>query len=88
MLRVFLILFGIVFCATLSFAQPKPPTKLPLDADETAWQLLPPAKKPPLPAWARLLAAPLPKTTAKMLELDYLHRENNPLGTRFGSRLR
>jgi hypothetical protein len=72
----------------MSFAQPQPPPKLSPDADATAWRLLPPVKKPPLPEWARLLAAPLPKTTAKMLELDYLHREKNPLGVRFGGRLR
>ena len=35
---------------------------------------------PPLPEWAKVLAGPLPKTTATMLELDYLHREKNPLG--------
>ena len=27
-----------------------------------------------------MLAGPLPKTTARMLELDYLHGVENPLG--------
>ena len=30
----------------------------------------------------------MPKTTAKLLELDYLHRVNNPLGPRLAARLR
>jgi alkylhydroperoxidase family enzyme len=33
----------------------------------------------PLPAWARMLASPLPNTTGAMLRLDYLHREKSPL---------
>ncbi len=32
-----------------------------------------------MPAWARLLAGPLPLTTARMLELDALHRTGNRL---------
>ncbi|MBM3996493.1 MAG: hypothetical protein FJ303_20415 [Planctomycetes bacterium] len=36
--------------------------------------------KKSLPAWALTLAKPLPKTTAAMLRLDYLHRAKNPLG--------
>lgn len=32
-----------------------------------------------LPGWARVLAASLPRTTAGMLELDYLQRTKNPL---------
>src|SRR5690242_3605070 len=45
-------------------------------ANEEAWKRLPgaPEKVQPLPAWARLLAGSLPLTTARMLELDSLHR--------------
>ena len=32
-----------------------------------------------LPAWARMLAGPLPLTTARMLELDALHRSGDRL---------
>src|SRR6185295_12844157 len=32
-----------------------------------------------LPVWARALANSLPRTTAAMLELDWLHRANSPL---------
>jgi hypothetical protein len=37
-----------------------------------------PAAVQPLPAWARPLAGPLPSTTARMLELDTLHRAPGP----------
>ncbi len=56
--------------------------------NDDAWGKLPSQKKPQLPEWARVMAGPLPKTTAKMLELDYLHRAKNPLGARFSARLR
>ena len=49
---------------------------------------LPPRKDPQLPEWAKVLAGPMPKTTAKMLELDYLHREKNPLGPILSARIR
>ena len=45
-------------------------------------------QNPPLPEWAKVLSGPLPKTTAKMLELDYLHREKNPLGPVLAARIR
>ena len=37
------------------------------------------AQEPKLPAWARMLATPLPQTTAAMLRLDFVHRAQNPL---------
>jgi hypothetical protein len=49
---------------------------------------LPPTKQPELPEWARVLAGPMPKATAKMLELDFLHRTKNPLGRELAARLR
>ncbi len=56
--------------------------KSPTTPDDEAWAKLPAKSKknPALPAWARMLAGPLPKTTARMLELDYLHGVENPLG--------
>jgi alkylhydroperoxidase family enzyme len=68
--------------------KPAPTVPFPALPEKDAWDKLPPQKKPALPEWARVLAGPLPKTTAKMLELDYLHRANNPLGARFAARLR
>jgi alkylhydroperoxidase family enzyme len=72
-------------------AQPdKSAPKAPFPAlpDDEAWGKLPPQKKPVLPEWARALAGPLPKTTAKMLELDYLHRAKSPLGAVLAARIR
>jgi AhpD family alkylhydroperoxidase len=55
-------------------------------ANDDAWKRLPgaPEAVQPLPAWARLLAGPLPLTTARMLELDALHRS----GARLDPKLR
>ena len=54
----------------------------PLLNDAQAWSKLPALEKgtrQPLPTWARALAAALPRTTAAMLELDFLQRAKNPL---------
>ena len=74
-------------------AQTSPPVKQSPDPfsslpDADAWAQLPPRKNPPLPEWAKVLAGPLPKTTAKMLELDYLQRAENPLGAVLSARIR
>jgi alkylhydroperoxidase family enzyme len=65
---------------------PKPAERLPMLDNEQAWKRLPgaPALVQPLPAWARMLAGPLPVTTARMLELDAMHRA----GSRLDPRLR
>jgi alkylhydroperoxidase family enzyme len=68
---------------------PKPVTgTFPVASDADAWAKLPPVKEPLIPEWARVLAGPLPKTTAKMLELDYLHRAANPLGPELAAMIR
>src|SRR5262249_17660260 len=57
-------------------------TVIPISENSEAWKFLPPADKgagQPLPAWARTLARTLPRTTAALLELDYLHRAKSPL---------
>jgi alkylhydroperoxidase family enzyme len=57
---------------------------MPVLSNEEAWKRLPGA--PPaveqLPVWARMLAGPLPLTTARMLELDALHRTGDRLDAR------
>jgi alkylhydroperoxidase family enzyme len=60
--------------------------RLPMLTNEEAWKRLPgaPEKVHPLPAWARMFAGPVPLTTARMLELDALHRS----GARLEPRLR
>ena len=89
-MRRFIVPGLLVFaCAVSASAQPtKTVPPLPMLPEEAAWDKLPPQKKPSLPEWAKRFAGPLPKTTAKMLELDYLHREKNPLGSRFAARIR
>jgi alkylhydroperoxidase family enzyme len=59
----------------------------PALSDAETWQRLP-REEPPLPAWARVLVGSLPKTTAAMLQLDYVQREKNPLGPVLAGRLR
>lgn len=61
--------------ATPVFAdQPRVP---PLSND-AVWKLLP-REQPPLPGWALALADSMPKTVARQLELDAVHRAKNPL---------
>jgi alkylhydroperoxidase family enzyme len=74
---------GSTAAQSASDPEPAPP---PRRAD--GWHRLPPMQHPPLPEWAKVLAGPLPKTTARMLELDYLHREKNPLGPVLAARIR
>jgi alkylhydroperoxidase family enzyme len=61
--------------------------RFPAVSTDQAWALLP-RENPPLPAWARVLVKPLPRTTGAMLELDRLHRADNPLGPVLAARLR
>jgi alkylhydroperoxidase family enzyme len=58
--------------------------------NDQAWARLPgvPEKAEPLPAWARMLAGPLPKTTALMLELDATHRTGDRLDPKLRARMR
>jgi alkylhydroperoxidase family enzyme len=61
--------------------------RFPISDNAEAWKLLP-RETPPLPEWARVLAPSLPKTTAAMLELDYVHRVKNPLGPVLAGKIR
>src|SRR3982751_191680 len=92
MRRFVIVLFALLALALIASAQPdKPaPPKVPFPAlpDGDAWSKLPPPKKPALPEWARALAEPLPTTTAKLLELDYRHREKSPLDPQLAALLR
>jgi hypothetical protein len=66
------------------------PGRLPVLSNDDAWRRLPgaPAADEPLPAWARMLAGPLPKTTALMLELDAAHRTGDRLDPVLRARMR
>lgn len=82
------VVFGVGGAVVATAADP-PPTESrfpPLNNDE-AWKRLP-RPTPPLPAWAQILTASLPRTTAAMLQLDHLHRANNPLGAVQAGKLR
>ncbi len=64
---------------------------VPLLNDAGAWKCLPAPVQGagrPLPAWARATAATLPRATAAMLELDYLHRADSPLPPRLRGMMR
>lgn len=55
------------------------------------WIQLPEARQgagEELPTWAKVLAGSLPTTTARMLELDFLHRERSPLEAKLRGKLR
>lgn len=60
------------------------PPRLPLLSNDQAWKRLNgnPGQEQPLPTWARMLAGPLPFATARMLELDALHRTGDRLDAR------
>jgi alkylhydroperoxidase family enzyme len=70
---------------------PKAEGRVPLLNDADAWKRLPAAEKgggQALPSWARALADALPRTTAGMLELDYLHRAKSPLDPKLRGKMR
>jgi hypothetical protein len=58
--------------------------RLPLLSLAETWRRLPaaPAQETPLPSWARMLAGLFPQTTARLLELDALHRRGDRLDAR------
>jgi alkylhydroperoxidase family enzyme len=62
------------------------PPRFPSVGSEEAWHRLR-GQNPPLPTWALALVNSLPRTTAAMLHLDYLHRANNPLGPALAAKL-
>jgi alkylhydroperoxidase family enzyme len=76
-----LVTTGILGPLLMAAAGAQAAERLPLLTNEEAWKRLPgaPAAAQPLPAWARMLTGPLPLTTARMLELDALHRSGDRL---------
>lgn len=74
-----------------SLPRPAGSARVPLLADADAWKRMPATIQGgggPLPSWARVLAGSLPRTTASMLELDYLHRARSPLDPFLRGRVR
>ncbi len=59
--------------------------------DDEAWARLPKAEDASarrLPGWARALAGSLPRTTATMLELDYLYRTSDAFDPKLRAKMR
>jgi alkylhydroperoxidase family enzyme len=84
-LKILVLLAGLFLPSSLIAAPPREGTgrTFPLLSNAECWRKLPPAVKGaglPLPSWARVTAAALPRTTAGMLRMDYVHRTRNPLG--------
>jgi alkylhydroperoxidase family enzyme len=72
-------------------ANEEAPGSVPLLDDDAAWSKLPGVENASgrrLPAWARALAGSLPRTTAAMLELDYLYRTSDAFDSRLRARMR
>ncbi|HKB04000.1 MAG TPA: carboxymuconolactone decarboxylase family protein [Gemmataceae bacterium] len=70
---------------------PKESEWFPVLSNDDAWARLPAAESgagAPLPAWARVTAATLPRTTATILELDDLHRTKSPLDPKLRAMVR
>lgn len=86
-MRIFVTLLATTWLVAAAPAAAPPRARLPVADHEQAWRLLP-RVAPPLPAWARQLIGPLPRTTGAMLELDRLHRAGNPLGAVLAGKLR
>ena len=60
-------------------------------ADESVWKQLPETvgeKASRLPNWAKVFAGPLPRTTAAMLELDWIQRTKSPLDPKLRAKVR
>src|SRR3954471_19022796 len=63
----------------------------PALSDADAWAKLPRAVKggdQPLPSWARMMAADLPRTTAAFLQLDYAQRTKSPVDPKLRAAMR
>jgi alkylhydroperoxidase family enzyme len=63
----------------------------PLLSDDESWRKLSTAERrsvQPLPSWARAMTGAMPRTTAAMLHLDFVHRTRNPLGPLLRGKMR
>src|SRR5262245_14052091 len=66
-------------------------SRFPILSNKAAWANLPAAEAgqgAALPAWARITAATLPRTTATILELEELHRTKSPLDAKLRAMVR
>jgi alkylhydroperoxidase family enzyme len=66
-------------------------SRFPLRNDDECWKRLPPTEKgggQALPSWAKALAGPMPRTTAALLRLDFVHRTCSPLDAKLRAQMR
>jgi alkylhydroperoxidase family enzyme len=92
-LRVLMSMMALFLSADLVAAPPREDVQsvIPLLSDEECWRKLSTTEKEgvqPLPSWARATAGAMPRTTAAMLQLDFLHRTRNPLGPLLRGKMR
>ncbi len=90
---VLLPMMALFLPAALAAAPPREtvPSIFPLLSDKECWRKLTTTGKGgvhPLPSWARATAGAMPRTTAAMLQLDFLHRTRNPLGPLLRGKMR
>ena len=72
----------VVLAGPETTSSPNVSSRFPVLSDTETWDRLPPATNgsgQPLPSWARMLAAELPKSTAAFLELDLAQRTKSPV---------
>ena len=63
----------------------------PILSDDECWRKLSTTERErvqPLPSWARVMTGAIPRTTAAMLHLDFVHRTRNPLGPLLRGKMR
>ena len=83
------LLMGLMMPNSVAFSDLKP--RMTILTNEEAWARLPATTegtKPALPAWARMLAAEMPRTAAAYLQLDYAHRATSPLPAKLRAAMR
>jgi alkylhydroperoxidase family enzyme len=91
--RVLLPMMALFLPADLMAAPPNEGVKnlFPLLSDEECWSILAPTEEeagPALPSWARAMAGAMPRTTAAMMQLDFVHRTRSPLGPMLRGKMR
>jgi alkylhydroperoxidase family enzyme len=77
--------------AMMLLDQDNPVRAVPIMTSAEAWKKLPAPEQgsgQPLPAWGLALAGPLPRTTAAMLELDFMQRTQSPLDAKLRGKMR
>ena len=86
-----LTLFGAMLLSSVASAGTPADARFSMLSDEEVWRRLPAAEKgsgQPLPSWAKMLAAELPRTTAAFLQLDLAQRTKSPVDPQLRAAMR